>query len=254
MEMFAAGALSGMSGVILSHPIDTIKTNIQKNGFINRNDFKNVRSLYRGILSPLCGVALEKAIVFGMYNKTQQFFENKNRNITLINAISGGIAGLSASMIVTPYERIKILLQNGNKLSGNYFKPSSLYCGLSMTFTREVPGFMIYFSVYEQLKYNFNTKQNKPISSIEAFIYGGISGGTAWIFIYPQDRIKTLIQSSTAYIKSNNILYYVKYIVNNGGFYKGFSWALYRALLLHSGTFAMMEYIIKKTKINKDHL
>ena len=251
MEIFAMGAISGMTGVILSHPIDTIKTHIQKNGLIQRQQLNTIGKLYRGIWSPLLGVGFEKAIVFGMYEKTQTIFDNDKRDLPAANAISGAVAGLSASFLVTPYERIKILLQNGSSVQRDTFRPSSLFRGLSMTFTREVPGFAIYFSVYEGLKYNLHVKNGKKqdFTQIHSFIYGGASGASAWIFIYPQDRIKTIIQSYSAEsnahqtTKSNKISYYWNYLRKTGGFYKGFSWALYRAVLLHSGTFAMMEYL-----------
>ena len=246
MEIFAMGAISGMTGVILSHPIDTIKSNIQKHGVIHRQQLNTVAKLYRGIWSPLLGVGFEKAIVFGMYEKTQRVFENPDRSIPLVNAISGGVAGLSASFLVTPYERIKILLQNGSTLNRQTFQFRSLFRGLSMTFIREVPGFAIYFSVYEGLKYHLHTKQRNNMGNLNSFIYGGASGAAAWIFIYPQDRIKTIIQSCNVDIQSNQtntVSYYWNHLRKTGGFYKGFSWALYRAVLLHSGTFAMMEFL-----------
>jgi solute carrier family 25 carnitine/acylcarnitine transporter 20/29 len=255
MEVFAIGAASGMTGVLLSHPIDTIKTNIQKNGVINRSQLNTVSKLYRGIWSPLLGVGFEKAIVFGMYDKVQGLFINPNRSIPLVNVISGAVAGLSASFLVTPYERIKILLQNGSSVQRETFRIRSLFRGLSMTFTREVPGFAIYFSVYEWMKYNLHIKTRKPFHHYHSFLYGGLSGAAAWIFIYPQDRIKTLIQSTTeTQLTGNRLSYYWRFIQNNGGFYKGFSWALYRAVLLHSGTFAMMEFLtsIKNYRNNID--
>ena len=228
MEIFAIGAISGMTGVLLSHPIDTIKTNIQKNGVFNRTQLNTAAKLYRGIWSPLLGVGFEKAIVFGMYAKTQTIFENRERDLPLANAISGAVAGLSASFLVTPYERIKILLQNGSSVQRDTFRPSSLFRGLSMTFTREVPGFAIYFSVYEGLKYHLHTKQRNNMGNLNSFIYGGASGAAAWIFIYPQDRIKTIIQSCNVDIQSNQtntVSYYWNHLRKTGGFYKGFSWA-----------------------------
>jgi hypothetical protein len=68
----------------------------------------------------------------------------------------------------------------------------------------------------------------------------------AWIFIYPQDRIKTIIQSNN----NNNIINIIKKTYNDGGlkqFYKGFSFAVFRAILLHSGTFSMMEILNKQS-------
>jgi hypothetical protein len=127
-------------------------------------------------------------------------------------------------------------------------KPSFLFRGFSATFTREVPGFAIYFSVYESLKHHYHSKHGREIGYLHAFLYGGISGVSAWIFIYPQDRIKTILQSSNSNILNNRgaFLNVIHDIYKKGGlkhFYSGFSWAVMRAILLHSGTFSMMEIL-----------
>lgn len=261
METFAIGAISGMTGVLLSHPIDTIKTNIQKNGgILNKSEINSFFKLYRGILSPLLGVGFEKSIVFGTYTYMKQYWMNRAVRLGLTKssnfskdyklptyqiALSGGIAGLTASMVVSPYERIKILLQSGNHLNKSNFQIRSLFSGLSMTFTREIPGFMIYFSTYENLKYYNFTSLGRNIDPSHAFIYGGMSGALSWLFIYPQDRIKTMIQSSNSASNKTCITTLWKQISQNGitGLYRGFSFALARGILLHSGTFAMMEYL-----------
>jgi solute carrier family 25 carnitine/acylcarnitine transporter 20/29 len=235
---YIKGCISGMSGIILSHPVDSIKTHFQTSSNTKFNPtFKN---LYRGISSPLIGVGIEKAIVFGTYN----YCKNNNINIPL----SGAISGLTASIIVSPYERIKIMKQTNQNINiKQYLNPNFMFKGLSATFTREVPGFAIYFSTYEGLKNHFY--KNKEIPIISSFIFGGMSGTMAWIFIYPQDRIKTIIQSNNS---TNNIITIIKNTYNNGGikqFYKGFSFAVFRAILLHSGTFSTMELLNKHSNI-----
>lgn len=243
---YIKGCIAGMSGIILSHPVDSIKTYYQtETKFINKKFEFTIKNLYRGITSPLIGVGIEKAIVFGTYN-----YCINNNNIII--PISGAISGLTASLIVTPYERIKILKQTKQQIKLNqYFNPYFMYKGLSATFTREVPGFAIYFSTYEGLKSYFY--KNKDISILSSFVFGGMSGTMAWIFIYPQDRIKTIIQSNN----QANISSIIKSTINGGfiktlqSFYKGFSFAIGRAILLHSGTFATMEILNKKTRNNK---
>jgi hypothetical protein len=238
---YIKGCISGMSGIILSHPVDSIKTHCQTSSTKFNLTFKN---LYRGIWSPLIGVGIEKAIVFGTYNYCKQKFNNNTFGIM----ISGAISGLTASLIVSPYERIKIMKQTQQNISfKQYFNPNFMFKGLSATFTREVPGFAIYFTTYEGLKSHFY--KDKDISIISSFIFGGMSGTMAWIFIYPQDRIKTIIQSNNKG-DNNNINLLIKNIYINGGlkhFYKGFSFAVCRAILLHSGTFSMMEILNKKS-------
>ncbi len=235
---YIKGCISGMSGIILSHPVDSIKTYFQtstSNAINKKFDF-TIKNLYRGISSPLIGVGFEKAIVFGTYN----YCKNNNINIP----ISGAISGLTASLIVSPYERIKIMKQTQQKIGvKQYLNPKFMFKGLSATFTREVPGFAIYFSTYESLKNHFY--KNRDISIIYSFIFGGISGTMAWIFIYPQDRIKTILQSS----ETTSIKNIIKTTYLTGGFkqfYNGFSFAIARAILLHSGTFCTMEILTQK--------
>jgi solute carrier family 25 carnitine/acylcarnitine transporter 20/29 len=233
---YLKGAISGMTGILLSQPVDALKTHYQVNKNIKFNyTFKN---FYRGVSSPLLGVGLEKAMVFGTYN----YFKNKlNYNVP----ISGAISGFIASAVVTPYERLKILSQTNQKITKEFFRPSYLFRGLSATFTREIPGFAIYFSTYEYLKNKFYTEKNKQIPIYSSFIFGGMSGSMAWIFIYPQDRIKTIIQSNNTNDKIN-IKSIIKKTYEKGGlkhFYSGFSFAIFRAILLHSGTFCMMEIL-----------
>jgi len=237
-QYYFKGAISGMTGILLSHPIDTVKTHIQT-GRTLRDFQPGIRNLYRGLLPPLAGVGLEKAIVFGTYNYCNKQLDNI--------PVSGAIAGFSAAVIVSPYERLKILKQNNTHINRQELSIKFLFRGLSATWTREIPGFAIYFSVYESLKYRNHTQYGREIGYVNSFFYGGISGVSAWIFIYPQDRIKTILQSSrSSGIGINKI---ILDIYNAGGlrhFYSGFSWAVARAMLLHSGTFCMMEFLCRQ--------
>ena len=116
---YVKGAISGMCGILISHPVDTIKTHLQTHKTITIFQYKP-SNLYRGIISPMLGVGLEKSIVFGTYN----YCRNKNINIPA----SGAISGLFASLIVSPYERIKILRQNNIQFNwSECMKPSFIF-------------------------------------------------------------------------------------------------------------------------------
>lgn len=236
IKQFFNGAISGMFGIMISHPIDTIKTSIQDKKKINFS----LRFLYRGLLPSLSGVGLEKAIVFGTFKNMEQYMKNNNYNNNIITPISGLAAGTSAAFIVTPVERLKILSQTGQQINLNHFKLSSLYRGISATFTREIPGFSIYFSSYNYLKYKF---YNDNIPLHMSFLFGGVAGTLSWCGIYPQDVIKTRMQADLDKKTFKNI---VKEIYSEGGilmFYRGFHLAVLRAIPLHAGTFMMMEFI-----------
>lgn len=237
---FLYGAISGMVGITLSHPFDTIKTCIQDNKPVKLG----IISLYKGFVPPLIGVGFEKAIVFGIYTNANRIINKYTNNTIVNNTISGALSGFTASLIVTPVERIKILLQTDKKLLSYQYK--NLFRGLSATFSRETPGFAIYFNVYEALK---NKKNN--ISAIESFLFGGISGLISWIFIYPQDCIKTRMQSNESNVSNKSFIQVSKEIYREGGFkifYRGFHFALMRALPLHAGTFMTFEYLTQYHK------
>jgi solute carrier family 25 carnitine/acylcarnitine transporter 20/29 len=256
-KQFVNGWIAGVTAVIASHPFDTIKTHIQENKVISNYKLK---TLYRGLSAPLIGVGFEKAVVFGIYESSIKYTDRLCNNIwndkinVLIasNAISGGLSGMCASFIVTPFERVKILLQTSTSdapkvsitnINKKYFWQGykGIFQGLSATFYRETPGFAIYFSTYNYLKYNYEQK-HKKIGLINSFIYGGIAGSTSWLFIYPQDRIKTKIQT----LKDTNMSFREGFneIVKKEGvmaLYKGFSYALLRAIPLHATAFMTME-------------
>jgi hypothetical protein len=233
LKNYYSGYISGVCAILVSHPIDTIKTNYQEGLRIKFNLFE----LYRGLSAPLIGIGIEKAIVFGTYNTIYDKYNN--------HAFAGAFAGLSASFIVTPYERIKILKQTNKEIKLKSITPKYLFQGLSATFYREVPGFAIYFTTYNYLKDKSIHYFNKPISTLESFIYGGFSGAWSWVFIYPQDRIKTHIQSSTN--KMSFIKGFSDLIKNNNikGLYKGFHFALLRAIPLHATAFMVNELFHK---------
>lgn len=250
--VYVGGGLSGICGVILSHPFDTIKTNFQANKkMILKPNLQTFKNLYKGITPPIIGVGLEKSIVFGTYELTKHFLDKKNNNDYINTALSGACSGLSASVIVTPFERIKILLQTNNfKMNAIPLNPKFYFRGLSATFTRETPGFAIYFSLYEYLKKKYYLDHGISITPQGSFLFGGLAGTFSWIFIYPQDRIKTEMQAK---MNNNTFLKILTKIYREEGilsFYKGFHYALMRAIPLHAGTFMTME-IIKKY-LNKE--
>ncbi len=232
-KYFLKGAVSGATGLLLSHPIDTIKSNVQENKKIRWN----IRYLFRGVWPPFFGMGMEKAIVFGTYQNVYRALDKKNSDI-YNRTVSGISAGFMGSFIVTPVERLKILYQTNSNIK-HKINLRHLFRGFPNTLSREMPGFAIYFNVYEELK-----SLTPQTTIIHHFIYGGLSGMLSWAFIYPQDLVKTQIQASN----DKTVTEIVKNIYkNNGvkGFFRGFHLALFRAVPLHAGTFAMFEHLNK---------
>lgn len=235
---FIYGAVGGMFGTILSHPFDTIKSNMQTGKHINiyqcyKHNINNFgyTGLYRGMTAPFFGIAFEKSLVFGTYTKVY--------NITNNYFISGLTSGLTCSIITTPIEYIKINKQVSNIKD---IKLINVYRGITPNLFREGLGYGIYFSIY-----NFLINRKENVTPLNTFVYGGITGSSAWLFIYPSDVIKTNMQLRDS--KYKGIIDCTTQLYKKGGlcfFYKGFSLSLMRSMPLHAGVFFGYE-LCKKT-------
>jgi hypothetical protein len=121
---FINGLFGGATGVLISHPFDTIKTRIQTNNNLSIKDVIKQGKLYNGIVSPLFGIMLEKSIVFGSFESSKKYINN--------DFINGLFAGFMSTVIVTPVDKIKIHFQNKNSIklqSGDLYilSPKKLY-------------------------------------------------------------------------------------------------------------------------------
>ena len=237
LKNFVGGTVGGVIGTFLSHPFDTIKNRIQTNKPYN---IYNIRDLYKGLSVPLFGIALEKTIVFGTYNTTKNQITKLIDGEIISSTISGFIAGICCTVIVTPVEKIKINLQNSNPIVY-----TNLYKGWTATLTREVPGYSIYFLTYEMIKKYVYTNNNLTMSMFDNFMIGGLCGLSSWVFIYPQDKIKTIIQNASGDKKILNVYREIKLNEGFRGFYRGFSLCLMRAIPLHAGVFLGNDIIQK---------
>jgi len=233
---FISGIIGGSFGIILSHPIDTMRIMIQTNKPIQ------LKMLYKGLYPPLFGIGLEKSIVFGTFYSLQE--SKYTESLSTFN--KGMISGLISTLVVSPVEQIKIQLQTQKYNSTtSYFKNiintnnySQLYKGWSATLFREVPGYGLYFICYENIK-----RENDNL--FRTFCNGSLSGIFAWSFIYPADYIKTTVQSLNCSYKEAITGIIKKSNGNPMGFYRGCSYALLRCIPLHGGVFMGYEFTKK---------
>jgi len=238
VKSFMYGSIAGTCGILTSHPFDTYKTLLQTTTINNKSNFSKSLSfthLYRGMDKACLSMAMEKCLVFGGYSTAKKYTNN--------NFIAGSFAGLLASLVVTPCERLKILYQTNPQINISNFKNKNIfyfYQGFGVTMTREVPGFGIYFTVYNYLKNKYNNN-----NIYQSFLFGAIAGSFAWIFIYPQDTIKTILQSSNNKNEPINEIFKKLTINGYSKLYTGFSYCLMRVIPLHGTVFMTMELLQK---------
>ena len=229
---FASGTLAGCAGTIVSHPFFTLKTHLQNGNKLNTSrplsalcTTTNAKWLYSGFVPAIIGYSIEKTLVFGVYSNTITYC-NLDRHNYLHTAFAGLTSGVTASFSITTFEQLMINKQC-NITCAKRQTVHDLYKGLVPTMAREGVGFAIYFTVYEYLSRMYGPAKDdmKKIAAI-----GCASVICAWTVIFPLDKIKTNIQSNMQVTPHN-----IKTL------YRGFTFALMRAIPFHVTCFVVYE-------------
>ncbi|KAG9010669.1 hypothetical protein FRB94_010146 [Tulasnella sp. JGI-2019a] len=171
---FAAGTFGGMAGLLVGHPLDTVKVRFQTpeialkytGGTFHavRTIFieERIRGLYKGIASPLAGTAFLNGTVFasyGFFMRLQGGTVSDAPSLAQV-ALAGAGSGIVASLVTTPTDLVKIrqqLMLSATGLPSTRQVVSSilrtdgfrgLYRGITVTCVRDC-GYGVYFATYE---------------------------------------------------------------------------------------------------------
>lgn len=216
---------SNKSLVAVGHPFDTTKVKLQtSNQYKNALDCvrktlasEGIRGLYRGMATPLVFVTPLFATCFWGYDlglKLVRYGAGKpaSEPLSLVQiSVAGGFSAFPTTALMTPIERVKVLLQTqrADPATGKlpYRGPldvvrhlmkeggiRSLYRGTYATLARDVPGSVAYFAVYEWLKKKFNKPGELNKGAI--LFAGGMAGVANWSVSIPPDVIKSRLQAA----------------------------------------------------------
>ena len=201
--------------MLVGHPLDTVKVHMQTQNAQNplyRSTWhcltsiakqESIRGLYRGMSSPMAGVAAVNAIAFGVYGNVQRL--TSDANSLKSHFLAGSAAGLCQSLVCSPMELIKtrLQLQHTNPAAIQFKNPfqclvhiwrtekvRGVFRGLGITAARDVPGFSSYFVFYELM-----TRNTKNPSSLHTLLAGGMAGTLSWAVTFPVDIIKSQLQA-----------------------------------------------------------
>ncbi|XP_022917808.2 mitochondrial basic amino acids transporter-like [Onthophagus taurus] len=260
---FIAGCLGGCAGVIVGHPLDTVKVHLQVQsptskynttykclrGIIIKDGFKG---LYRGMSSPLVGVSGINAIIFGVYGITQRYISQDNSIFS--HFIAGGMAGFCQSILTGPVELAKSRAQIlGNVSATQCIKKifesegfKGVFRGLNITVMREIPAFGSYFASYEYL-----SRMEDGITSTPTMILaGGTAGVISWIISYPIDVIKSRMQidGMNGINEYKNSMDCLKKTVEQGGYrslFRGLMPAIIRAFPVNAACFTVVTWTMR---------
>ncbi|XP_033209402.1 mitochondrial basic amino acids transporter-like [Belonocnema kinseyi] len=262
---FAAGCLGGCAGIMVGYPLDTIKVHIQTQDHRNpkyKGTWHCFRSIlardsvagfYRGMSSPMAGVAVVNAIVFGVYGTIHKNLSEPDHLGS--HFLAGASAGLAQTPICSPMElaKTRIQLQSSNTFSGPLHCLKDIYrrkgfkgvfSGLGITFLREIPSYGIYFFTYEALT---KSSAASAISTLQMLLAGGLAGTASWIFTYPLDVVKSRLQADTSG-KYSSALDCFRKSINSEGYkclFRGLNSTIIRAFPTNAATFAVVTWTFR---------
>jgi len=223
---FAAGAVAGVSEILVMYPLDVVKTRVQLqtgkgvgdeyyNGMVDcfRKIIKNegFSRLYRGISAPILMEAPKRATKFAANDEWGKVYRNMFGIAKMdqkLSILTGASAGATEAFVVVPFELIKIRLQD-RASAGKYNGmidcvvktvkaegPLALYNGLESTLWRHILWNAGYFGCIFQVR-ELLPKASGKGQQIRNDLLSGATGGTVGTILNtPMDVVKSRIQNS----------------------------------------------------------
>jgi len=205
INKYIAGGLSGITEVLLTHPLDYIKTKKQEyaQNKINNNNFyrtllkKPKLNMYNGILPRIYGIAPMRFIFWGVQDSVNSYLGHYNINKINKSIIIGCSTAFFQTIIDNPIEIIKIQQMSNQKI--NYKNILLNNYGFSATLIRN-----IFFAIPIGY-FCFQTKK-KSNSNFDNFCLSACSGLFSSIISQPFDYIKTYQQRTKSKVFVINLL------------------------------------------------
>lgn len=207
---FISGCLSGGAGILVGHPLDTLKVRAQT----GITSTVSLRSLYAGLYAPLISTGSIQAINLGIFQNTKNYITRHQEaqrvargdyngpsvlEHALVSGVSGSLSGISISALTAPLVRIKLIQQTYQSAFWQTAKQLSLrtaYAGLGLQAIIEAgrgPYMAAYFGCLHILKKHF---LDEGVSSVVIrVVCGAAAGVTGWLSIYPFDVVRSVMMT-----------------------------------------------------------
>nr|CAD7591783.1 unnamed protein product [Timema genevievae] len=216
---------------------------------------EGMKGLYKGMSSPMSGVALVNAIVFGVNGNVQRRMSDPDSMKSL--CLAGASAGFVQSFVCSPMELVKTRIQIQQNNRSSYKNPldclvkvartegysRGVFKGLGVTILRDVPAVCSYFLAYELMTRSYAA----PISTLHMLIAGGLAGTFSWVVTYPVDVIKSRLQADGVG-KYDGLMDCFRKSVRSEGFSfltRGLTSTILRAFPTNAATFTVVTWVFR---------
>lgn len=227
-------------------------------------------AFYKGTAAPLIGVGACVSVQFYAFHemKRQLLKHSKTTQLTYPQFyLAGAFAGAVNTVITSPVEQIRILLQtqpSGAKQLYNGPRDAvrkiwsqhgvrGLFRGSGVTLLREAQAYGVWFLTYEFLMNEtiaLTGKSRDQIPTWQLMLFGALAGEALWLSSYPLDVIKSQVQGDlfeNSRYKGSAINAFKQTIAGQGwkGLWRGIVPTLLRAMPASAGTFASVELTLR---------
>ncbi|KIH94226.1 solute carrier family 25 (mitochondrial 2-oxodicarboxylate transporter), member 21 [Sporothrix brasiliensis 5110] len=222
---FAAGAVAGVSEILVMYPLDVVKTRVQLqtgkgtgadsyNGMVDcfRKIIKHegFSRLYRGISAPIMMEAPKRATKFAANDEWGKFYRKafgQEKMTQSLSVLTGATAGATESFVVVPFELVKIRLQDkasAGKYNGMIDVVTktirnegvlAMYQGLESTMWRHILWNAGYFGCIFQVRQLMPKASSKQTQMLNDIIAGSVGGTVGTLLNTPMDVVKSRIQN-----------------------------------------------------------
>ncbi|XP_066575062.1 solute carrier family 25 member 45 [Amia ocellicauda] len=222
-EEFVAGWISGAVGLIVGHPMDTVKVRLQTQStyrgivdcVIRTYQYEGISGFFKGMAFPVLTIAISNSVAFGTYSNALDYLMQSQRSdrgsapSSLAVYLAGCLAGAAQVVVMAPVDLVKVRLQNqteGCRGEGRYRGPvhcvasilrqegpRGLFRGMGALALRDVPCYGLYFLPYEVICTAL-TKPGQETGPLAVAFAGGTAGVVTWGCATPMDVVKARLQ------------------------------------------------------------
>mmetsp|Transcript_13121 Transcript_13121/g.19121 ORF Transcript_13121/g.19121 Transcript_13121/m.19121 type:complete len:365 (+) Transcript_13121:165-1259(+) len=227
LQMAGAGAFATAFGVVIVHPVDTIKTLQQSTEGAGLNILAatskilkdgGIPALYSGLGPYVVSDGCAGALKFATYEVLKKWIKDKVPDEDYGKALflAAGAAFLVSSVVLVPGELLKQRLQMGQINSvregiPQIFKSEGIlgfYAGYSGVCLRDVPYTMMELGIYDNFKSMYLKFKNRNLkegdgelqsNKWDELLAAAVSGGITGFLTAPLDNVKTKLMVDVGY-------------------------------------------------------
>eukprot|EP00026_Physarum_polycephalum_P009704 Phypoly_transcript_09838.p1 GENE.Phypoly_transcript_09838~~Phypoly_transcript_09838.p1 ORF type:complete len:311 (+),score=22.51 Phypoly_transcript_09838:95-1027(+) len=284
MRSFVAGLSAGMASTVAGYVPDTIKVRLQTQPLTEPVRYKGaldcgirmvreegVRSLFRGMSTPLMSRAIVNGMCFSTYTLLIKGLyppahDGRAYKPPIPAAFfAGGCAGAASALVASPTELIKVQMQLGIVVGGPFHHMKVLIdhsgvrgllmLGMLPTILRDFVCMGTFFATTSEFSRAMATRYpNSPVSHVAALLGGAMAGVAGWALCYPFDVWKSNVQQIFGVPKNQtnqNALSFVNFFSERykargiRGFYSGLGPTLFRAIPVNATKFFAFDLVIR---------